>query len=172
MGQNPTNEPNRLTLAGLQIVLAGMLGGCGMFLAIAVGMVASGAAPKTGDDMAFLVPVGIAAAAVAAMLQWVLVPRATAATKTAVREKGTGLDEVRQQLWARLATMTLARAAALEGAAFLNLVVLLITQSLVPLALAVVLMLGIAAGIPTRSRTDRWLDEQIELARQESQFGR
>ena len=179
MYSNPSKEPVRWTLVNLQIALAGLLGGSGTFLAIVIFRVASGAAPEIGADMAILVHMAIAAAVAASLVQLVFAPLSFAGARRRFLRQAAhvhggpeaGGDDARQHLWERFSTTTIISAAILEGAAFLSLVTYLMTHSAVALALAIVLMMGIATTIPTRSRVDRWLNEQIRLIGQEKLFG-
>ena len=69
-------------------------------------------------------------------------------------------------------TRTIIASALLEGVAFFAIIVYLITQSMVGLAVAVAMILGLAFHVPTRSGVVHWIEDQLQLIRQERQFGR
>ena len=71
-----------------------------------------------------------------------------------------------------LFTRTIVAGAILEGAAIAALTMYLIERSPVSLIVAIILMIAVAAHFPTRSRVFSWIEEQMDLVRQERQFGR
>jgi hypothetical protein len=67
-------------------------------------------------------------------------------------------------------TRTIVASALLEGVAFFAIIVYLLTQSMVGLVVAVVLILGLGFHIPTRSGVSRWIEDQLQLIDQERRF--
>ena len=87
MFQNPSTVPSRFTLPQLQIVLVGMLGGFGMFLAIAIFLANSGAASQAEEYLTFLVQAAIGLALGASVIQVIFVPRGLAAARRKVLQQ-------------------------------------------------------------------------------------
>ena len=54
-------------------------------------------------------------------------------------------------------------AAMVEGAAFLAVFAYLLDRTTLSLALAVVLIAGVTAHFPTRSRVEHWIEGQLQL---------
>ncbi|MGO8689208.1 MAG: hypothetical protein ACLQLG_06205 [Thermoguttaceae bacterium] len=76
-------------------------------------------------------------------------------------------DDDGRRLLAVYQQKTIMGAAMLEGCAFLAAIVYLAEGSLPSLALAAVLLVGIAAHFPTRGRITDWIQRQLELLEQE-----
>jgi len=68
-------------------------------------------------------------------------------------------------------TRTVIASAMLEGVAFLAIIVYLLTQSIVGLAIAVVMIVGLALHIPTRSGVVHWIEDQLQLIEEQRRLG-
>ncbi len=62
---------------------------------------------------------------------------------------------------------TIVAAALLEGLAFFATIVFMITQSMIGLTIATVMVFGLMLHFPTRSGVTHWIDEQLALIEQE-----
>jgi hypothetical protein len=121
-----------------------------------------------GDIIARLVAPSIVVAQQRRMIvagQWSL-PEGTGQGKIAALIERTG-DAGR--LLGVYRTRTIVASALLEGTAFFAIVVYLLTQSIVGLTVAVVLILGLAWHIPTRCGVVHWIEDQLELVKRERQ---
>ena len=67
-------------------------------------------------------------------------------------------------------TKTIVAAALLEGLAFFATIVFMLTQSMIALAVAVVMILGVMLHFPTHSGVAHWIEDQLALIEQERLF--
>jgi hypothetical protein len=168
-----------------QIIVAGLVGGCLSFLALAVGMRLQGAMPQ-GDPVPelsyVLVLFAVTALAARAIVPGMIVARSRRAIARGTwrlpegPRRGTpiggllGSDTDEAKLAAVSQTVMIVSAALLEGVAFFGLIVYLIQGDLAALVIAVLMILGVAAHFPTRSRVVAWIENQLAMLSQERQF--
>ncbi len=96
---------------------------------------------------------------------WTL-PEAGRSTETASLIERTG-DAGR--LLVVYQTRTIVAAALLEGVALFAIIVYMLTHSLVGLAIAILLILGLVFHIPSRSGVVHWVENQLQLVDQQRQ---
>jgi hypothetical protein len=158
--------PTAQQVRTLQIVAASLVGGVTMFLLVAIllrgstGPLFDPARPLTDPLTLVGLVVGLSALAAARVVP-------DLATTAAIGKIPTtdSPESRRGQLVQAFATRTIIGLALIEGAAFLNLIVYFINGTWPNLALAVVLLLALAAGIPTVDRLDSWLERQADSFR-------
>jgi hypothetical protein len=166
----------------LQTIVAALTVGCVGFLAIVLFMVGG---PADSPDLPLLTyaACGVAASMVLAriIVPGIIVAQArrkirddagTSATgKTpAVSVDPTEPDPNAVKLVQVFMTRTIAAAAILEGAVFLLLLAYLFERSPVSLVFVIVLIVALVAHIPTRSRAEGWVEEQMRLLDEERAF--
>jgi hypothetical protein len=176
--------PTPGSLRTLQIVVGAMTVGVAVFLIIVIAVVGL---PGKGPDMP--VPTYLAIAVAAAMLATrAIVPGVYAAYARRSILAGTwkgyslikparsadlaGSESDAPKLEEVFAARTIAAAAMIESAALFSVVAYLGEHLPLSLGLAVVLLVALAAHVPTRSRTQRWIEGQMRLLEQERQFSR
>lgn len=171
-------------LLTLRIIVIALFAGPLIFLVVAVLFAArnGNVQPAVRSPLAVYVFVGIAVSAIVAR---VIVPNLTAAkwrrriADGSWRASGAGepADEATDEFLARTGdagmlfyafqAQTLLAAALVEGSAMLMIVGYMLTRSVVCLALAVLLVLAIALGFPFRSSVEHWIEDQLQLLKQE-----
>ena len=169
-----------------QIIVAALIGGCLSFLGVAVVMRLQGAMPQ-GDPQPILsyvlVMFAVTALAARAIVPGVIVARGRRAIARGTwrlpegpRAGGSlgdflagGGDAAKLAMVSQ--TSLIVSAALLEGVAFFGLVVYMIQGDLAALAIAILMILGIAAHFPTRSRVEGWIESQLAALQQERQLG-
>lgn len=170
----------------LQIIVGALVAGTVSFLAIVLVMTANKAIERLQADLPIMTFVALAFAA-SAVLARVIAPRIivtqgrrkilrgtwqppqgpAASARTAAFLERTGDAGKLAML---LTTRTIVAAAILEGAAFFALVAYMLERSPLSLIVAVALILALILHIPTCSRTVHWIEEQLNLLRQEQQL--
>lgn len=168
-------------LAGLrqvQIAVGALVAGCAIFLVIALAF-APAAAEQAAEDRPWL---GWMAAALAVIgcLARAIVPglivangrRKIAAEEPpdAGQDRPAGQHEDQRRLWPLFVSSQIVAGGILEGLVFFALIAYLVEASLLALILAIVLILGLAFQIPTRSRALHWLEYQRSRLLQERQL--
>ncbi len=182
MSGNGVNPPV-LPVRTLQIIVAAMVAGCCVFLAVDL-IVANGAGNAADPPLITYIACAFAAAQVVVRL---IVPRIAviqgrrkiaAGTSTMMprirpAESEAPLEpDAAAKLAQLLMTRTIIAAAALEGAIFFLLVAFLVEHSPLGLMVAVVLIIALAALFPTRSWADRWIADQMRLLDEQRQLAR
>lgn len=174
------------TILTSQIIIGALMMGLVFFLGVIFLMVPAPAARPGQEPQMFLTGIAFLFAVPAALAS-VLVPSFLVRTTRRQIGKGTwkparGTSEVAPEplppgpAGERLALLMLYQnqmivgAALNEGAAFFALVATMIERKDAALALALVLIAGVAARFPTRERVLAWIDRQHELMIQERQF--
>ena len=76
------------------------------------------------------------------------------------------------KLYMLLQSRTIVAAALLESPGFFWGIIHLLTHSPLSLIAAILLILGVAAHFPTRSRVIHWIENQLRLVDEERRFGR
>jgi hypothetical protein len=167
----------RISMA--QIIIAGMVTGCLIFLAIALVIVLQTKDPNADQTVSVLTYVAAIVAASAIIVRFV-VPAAIMSRGRENIAKGTWqssqssrtrvhldpfLDATGDagKLWLLFLTRTILCGAVLEGAAFVCLVVYLIDHSNLALAVAVALIVGLALHFPTRNAVIFWIEDQLRI---------
>lgn len=74
------------------------------------------------------------------------------------------------RLFVSYQTQTVIAAGLPNGVALFGIIVYLLTQSMVGLAVALLMILVVAWHLPIRSRVVRWIEDQLELIGEERQF--
>ena len=163
---------DKQALLTLQIVVASLVAGCTVFLVIAVVIVSQRAiGPAAGQTILTYLAVGVTVLSLVARM---VVPGVITASK--VRQFSQQPEETADvsatvvELWKLLTTSTIVGGALLEGAAFFALVTYMVEGSPLSLALAVVLIAGLAVQFPTRSRAADWLDARLAEIQHQRQF--
>lgn len=160
----------------LQIIVAAMVAGLMLFLAIAVFMPTN---QPEGEPILTYIAAGFAALAVLARLA---VPRAVVAqgrrkvvqqlaTESSSDSASTSGD-IENKIAALLMTKTIIGAAILEGATLFLLIAHLVEKSPITLGLAVALIVSMALQLPTQSSAADWIDNQRRLIEEERAFVR
>jgi len=161
-------------LLSLQIIVGALAFGCIFFLMIV--LVIGLQAGPVADQGGLLVTYVAVAFAVVALLARQVVPAVIAAggRRRITRGKTDNLEQpaVRHTLFAVFRTRTIVGAAIIEGVTFFMLIAYLLERSPLALILAVVLILGIASHLPTRSGVTRWIDGQLRLMEEERYLAR
>ena len=163
----------------LQILVAALTVGCLGFLVVALAVVGG---PKEPSEMPVVTYICSAIAVCLVLARFI----APAIFVTQARQKirqGTWTSPVQrvEADWAKqnddigkmtqvLVSRTIIAAAIIEGAVFLLITAYFMEQSPLSLVLAVLLNVALAAQIPTRSRIEGWLDEQMRLLDEERAF--
>jgi hypothetical protein len=165
----------------LQIIVAALVVGCSIFLAI-VFVIAAGSSKVPDPPLFTYIALAFAAGAVGARL---IIPRIFAAQarrkilagtwgvvggNSPASDTGPAEHDDASKLAQVLMARTILAAAILEGAAFLLLIAHLVEHSPLSLAAAIVLIVVLAAHVPTQSRVDRWIEDQTRLLNEERQL--
>ncbi|MCR4413489.1 MAG: hypothetical protein NUV77_13795 [Thermoguttaceae bacterium] len=179
------DEVARLVRIG-QIIVAGMAAGPTLFLAIV--LLLGSLANRVGDDgQPLLTWLALGFAAVMVVLRFVVpgivVSRRRAAIARGVFQPGQGAQSPSPQfhqfldrtgdaglLWLVFLTKTILAGATLEGAALFLLVAYLIEGDLLSLVVAIVLIFGIVAMMPSRPGVLQWIEDQLRHVEQERQL--
>ena len=74
------------------------------------------------------------------------------------------------RLFVSYQTQTVIAAGLPNGVALFAIIVYLLTQSMVGLVVALLMILVVAWHLPVRSRVVRWIEDQLELIGEERQF--
>ena len=176
-----------------QTVIASLVVGVLIFLGVAVVLVRQGVVPAADTPLPMLtyVAVGMAVAGLLAGLivpgvivararqqivdrKWQMTvvepahmaPRLQAAFTEFIQRAG---DAGKLLLTHNRSTMV--GGAILEGVAFYALTAYLIEHSPLSLWIAIVMLLGVAAHLPTRSRVSRWIEDQLRRVDQQRHSG-
>ncbi len=172
------SAPFTRTVPQLQIIIVGLLVGFLAFLAVAAYVVQSGEIacdPREVRAMTLMCLVATAmivvgylvTSAMLAVLLRKMRQRCSKQPYGAAPEEGV---TDRDRLWRFYFVSTIAGAGLLHSGALFCVVGYMVTQALIPLVLGAALVLGVALKIPTQSRVDAWLDEQLRLLREERQL--
>jgi hypothetical protein len=181
MSGNGINSPFGLVRT-LQIIVAALIVGCGMFMAIV--LVVAGSSSKVADPPVITyIALAMAAGAVAARLiiPGIIVAQArrrilsdaqiTAQGQPPARKtRSTEQNNDTSKLIQMFLVKTIVAAAILEGAAFFSLIAHLVEHSPLSLYAAIVLIVALAAHFPTQARVDGWIDDQTRLLDEERQL--
>ena len=174
----------------LQIVVTALTIGPLFFMAIVLFIVQPGQGPAAdGDSLPITTYVALGFAVVAIVLR-MIVPRIieSVARKriadgtwqgqlpTAGQQRAQDAELAEQlgdagKLLGVLMTRTIVAGALLEGSAFFALIAYLIEQSPLILAVAIVLIIGVAFNFRTRSSATHWIEDQLAAVEQVRQFG-
>jgi hypothetical protein len=171
----------------LQIIVAALVAGCGFFLVIVLA-VGGPAAGNAGDERPLVVSYLALAFLVAVIAARCIVPVVIVRTGRRNIAQGTfpttqtpARDEPQpspspERDAAMLLTLfqakTIVGAALIEGVAFFMLIAYMVERFTPILAVAVVLILVIAAHMPTRSGVVHWIEDQLRLVDEERSMGR
>jgi len=164
-----------------QIIVLALVGGCVMFLAVA--LMASGGGGRDGQETPTLVYVAILLTA-GAILARLVVPAAIMTRGRQQIAEGTWqvpggradaarLEEFLEKtgdagrLWLLFLTQTIIGAALLEGVAFFWIIVSLVTQSAFALGAGVVLIVGVLLHFPTKGRVRHWIEGQLRMVEEQ-----
>ena len=163
----------------MQIIVAALTVGCLCFLVVALVVVGGPQEPSEMPVVTYL----FSAITVCLVLARFIVPGIFVAQARRKIRQGTWTSPVQhvEADWAKqnsdigkltqvLVSRTIMAAAILEGAAFMLLTAYFVEQSSLSLVLAVLLIVALAAQIPTRSRIEGWLQEQMRLLDEERAF--
>jgi len=159
----------------LQVITAALVAGCVFFTMIAV-VILGGWPDAWADGVLTYASVGVA---IVALFTRLVIPllletqtrrqifaaarqndRAQSAQDASAAEPALADVQRTGQLLKLFQARIIVGHAILEGAAFFLLVVAIVDQASLPLLLAIVLVAGLAFGLPTRGRVDSWLVEQ------------
>ena len=175
----------------LQIIVAAMVAGCTVFLAIAIvvahqGGQADNAQPANGGETPILTYISILFGVTSLVIAWIVPAVMTARARGAILKdtwqppQGPNVSATMRELieqcgdagklWMLFMVKTIIRSAVLEGATFFLLVVYIVEQSPFTLVSAIILLLLIAAGFPFRARVIRWIEDQLHIIDQEREF--
>jgi len=168
-----------------QIIVAALLAGCLIFLVVVVTLVQLG---KTEPDrgLAWAMNLVLVVFLIADMIARAIVPgmvvargRQQIAAGAWGRMEGSGQQQTAEflefiertgdagRLLGLYTSRTIIAAAILEGLAFFAIIAYLLTQSLLALAVAILLVAALAFHIPTRSGVLHWIEDQLQLIDQE-----
>ena len=160
----------------LQILVAALTAGCLCFLVVALAVFGG---PKDPSEMPVVTYI-CSAIAVCLVLARFIVPAIFVAQARRKIRLGTWTSPVQhvEADWAKqnddigkltqvLVSQTIIAAAIIEGAVFLLLLAYFMEQSPLSLVLAVLLIVALAAQIPTAARLESWLEEQMRLLDEE-----
>lgn len=138
----------------LQIIIAALAGGCVTFGTIAVAITAG----ELGVGELGVVTAVAAVFAVGASV--------TSLTVRVLFDKqaDAGPPLATEALLGHYQTRTIVASAVLEGAAFFNLIAVIVEKSIVPLAVAALLVGFLVAGIPTKRRIAEWVAKRLDRA--------
>ena len=169
----------------IQIVVGALIAGCVGFLAVAA-VIVSGDAFEPDPEMAQVMNLVLVLFLVGDLIAWAIAPRMMVAQgrrKIAdgawTPPQGSGSGEMVKfiertgdagRLFALYMTRTIVACALLEGVAFFAIIVYLVTGSIVGLAIAVVLVIGLALHMPTRGGVLHWIEDQLRLVEQDRQL--
>ncbi|MBN2296765.1 MAG: hypothetical protein JXM70_30345 [Pirellulales bacterium] len=170
----------------LQIIVAAMVAGCTVLLAIAIIVAQQDGQADNAGQLPILTYISILFGVSALAASWIVPTVMTARTREAILKdtwqspQGPNVSARMSELLAQcgdagkllmlFSTKTIIRSAVLEGATFFLLIVYIIEHSPISLFAAIVLMVFIAAGFPFRARAIRWIEDQLHILDQERQF--
>lgn len=169
----------------LQIIVGALTAGCVTFLIIAL-LVTGGKAVEGETPMVTCVAVAFAVMALITrmVVAGIMVShgRRTILQTSRRSPQDQGLQPAdanspkrtadARKLFPLLINSTIVSAALLEGAAFFALIAYILEQSPLSLIVAIVLIVGLAFYMPTRSRAVHWIEDQLRLLQEERQLGR
>jgi hypothetical protein len=184
------NESQRANLTGqirtIQIITAALTAGALMFFLIVVAMGLGNAPAQAATPFITYVALGFTVMNLG-VRQFVPSAVADAARRKLVEERRQSGRPARyanvataevidratdaNRLCGVYQTKTIISAAIVEGAAFLAMVAYQIEHWWPGLALAIALIVGLALHIPSQSRVEHWVEDQLRLAEQETQLG-
>ena len=166
----------------VQIIVGALFAGSFGFLVVAAVLVQMGTV-EPNEEMAWAMNLVLIAFLVAEMIALAMVPRLIVAQgrrKIAAGQwpvpQGPGQEQFAEfvercgdagRLLAVYQTKKIIACALLEGVAFFAIIVYLITQSPVGLAVAIVMIVGLAFHFPTRSGVVHWIEDQLAKIEQE-----
>ncbi len=159
------SDPSSLSLEAfvrtMQIIIGALCAGIVLFLAMVFAL--AGDEPAQGG-MLSMVGVGIAVAATASAF---VLPGTIVAQHrrqiAQVEQADNGDRSLERRLLGAYQVKLIMSGALLEGAALLNVVVFFLEGQFYNAAIGLLLAAGIALLFPTRSRLDRWIEEQKRL---------
>lgn len=168
-------------VATLRIIVIALILGALTFVAIAIGVRASGDGFNT--DVGFMTGMAIAVACIMLILQPLVVSQVTRSLRQQVAQGtwSTASQRAGQPQYTatdgdRLASVytsrTIIAVAMLEGVAFFCGTVILIEGSLFALAIAIALAFFIALRIPSTSRMQDWIETQFRRMNEEKMLAR
>ncbi len=171
----------------LQIIVGSLISGCVIFLAIAAFVAFQGGQAEPigpGPIFTYIAILFGATAIVAAQIApAIIVGRARRTIHDGSWRSPQGSQVSASQsemlercgdagrLWLLYQTVTIVRAALIEGAAFFLLVVYIIERSPISLAGSLVMIFILASLFPGRKRALHWIEDQLNLLDQQRQFG-
>ena len=157
-----------------QIIVAALLLGVLGFIGVTFVVVPFDSWNQTWSMM---VLVGLVVSLPAIVLS-VILPRVTcnasakeSARKSADKKKLQDDRSLMMECANHFMTSTILRAAPLEGACFLNVILFFIDHSVISLGVAGALLLLMAAGFPTNGRAVDWIESQMERVRDFARSG-
>jgi hypothetical protein len=164
----------KLAVRTMQIIVAAMAAGVGVFFAVVL-VISPNAKPAGGPPAELLVSYIAAAAGLAGILAWAVVPRIiTSGNRQAIvhgklapragLSQNLPMTDERMQIRPIIAmyqTSLIVGCAILEGAAFFNLVAYMLEQQPMNLVVAGVLLLLLLTQIPTVSRLASWVESEL-----------
>jgi F0F1-type ATP synthase assembly protein I len=160
-------------LPALQIIVGALVCGCVFFLVVAVVVGQTAEAPDA-EMRPWMTYVAVVLAAVGLAARMVIPGVVVARGRRHIAGQKTEDPQstgAQNQLLALFRVKTILSAAIIEGIAFLMIVTYMLEPSPLALILAVILTIGVATHLPTRSGVTRWIEEQERLVDRQRQFG-
>ena len=173
----------------LQIIVAAQLAGVVIFLAVFILIVQQGEAPGANGNLPLVTYVATAFA-VGTLFARLIIPAVIVVRGRRSIIHGTWQLPARQdergqedltgflgrtgdagKLWFVFFCRTMVAAAIVEGAVFFCLVAYLVEHSPLSLIIGIVLTFGLATHVPTRRGVVHWIEDQLDLIKQQRQFG-
>ena len=173
----------------LQIVVGALVTGCLIFGAIVLYLGQVGQLPDGGDGFPLMTYVGMFFACTAMAARVVALKIIESRARKRICEGTWQVPASSQQpaspQWVEMVERigdrgrlsivlhirTIVGAAILEGSAFFLLVAYLLDESPLALAVAIVMIVGVALHFPTRSSATHWIENQLAAIEQLRQFG-
>lgn len=176
-----------------QIIVLALAVGVVVFLALAIVLVAQGTfgpgaddlnapAPENGE-MLFVMDLTLILFLIGNMIARMIVPglivaqqRRKIVSGQSIPPAGPGAENLASsiermgdagRLMGVYQVKTIIAAALLEGTAFFAIIVFIVTQSMIGLAVAILMILGLMFHIPTRSSVIHWIEDQLAIVQQE-----
>jgi len=176
--ESPSNEQLQqrrgAAIRTLQIIVLSLALGALTFLVVVVFVIEPPPAPAGGQIVAsMLTYVSLAFAGLAIAARFIVPAAMIAAGRRRIAEKQASNDAARpgkavelnadmEQLYCLNQTRTIVGAAIIEGTTFFLLIAFLMERQPLALAVAAALIAGIFANIPTESRVESWIENQLQ----------